>query len=63
MKKSVFQKAVSLFLCAVLIAGVLPEMHLHSHAEEMAGTTELTEEQRQHAVANWKRMIAAPAGE
>ena len=47
MKKSVFQKAVSLFLCAVLIAGVLPEMHLHSHAEEMAGTTELTEEQRQ----------------
>lgn len=47
MKKSVFQKAVSLFLCAVLIAGVLPEMHLHSHAEEMAGTAELTEEQRQ----------------
>ena len=47
MKKSVFQKAVSLFLCAVLVAGVLPEMHLHSHAEEMAGTTELTEEQRQ----------------
>ena len=47
MKKSVFQKAISLFLCAVLIAGVLPEMHLHSHAEEMAGTTELTEEQRQ----------------
>ena len=47
MKKSVFQKAVSLFLCAVLIAGVLPEMHLHSHAEEMAVTTELTEEQRQ----------------
>ena len=47
MKKSVFQKAVSLFLCAVLIAGVLPEMHLHSHAEEMAGATELTEEQRQ----------------
>ena len=47
MKKSVFQKAVSLFLCAVLIAGVLPEVHLHSHAEEMEGATELTEAQRQ----------------
>lgn len=47
MKKSVFQKALSLFLCAVLIAGVLPEVHLHSHAEEVTGGTELTDDQRQ----------------
>ena len=35
MRKSVFQKAVSLLLCAVLAVGFLPGGHVH--AEEAAG--------------------------
>ena len=45
MRKSVFQKAVSLLLCAVLAVGFLPGGHVH--AEEAAG---LSAEQRQAVI-------------
>ena len=46
MRESVFRKAVSLLLCAVLTLGLLPGVHVH--AEEAGGT--LSAEQRQAVV-------------
>ena len=47
MRESVFQKVVSLLLCAVLIVGFLPGVHVHA---EEAGGSGLSEEQRQAVV-------------
>ena len=49
MRESVFQKVVSLLLCAVLILGFLPGAHVH--AEEAGGDAGLSDEQKQ-AVLN-----------
>ena len=58
MRKSVFQKAVSLLLCAVLAIGFLPGGHVH--AEEASG---LSAEQRQAVVNRWMDGWAFPLPE
>ena len=47
MRESVFQKVVSLLLCAVLIVGFLPDVHVYA---EEGGGSGLSEEQRQAVV-------------